>query len=153
MKFSFTRPLGLQRELKQETFKLHGIAWVSVGLALFGLFLLRGEWVLLPGIPLELPIIASEAQEGARIENVLTISASETLFFRGKVVALNQLKDVLARSKSGQNTTEATLLLKADRRISLNLLLEVGDIARSSGFQHVHLACQSFYPSAHVMEF
>lgn len=140
MKFSFIKPLNLESVLIRETFKVHGIAWVGVCLALLGLFLLRGEWVLLPGIPLELPSVASESQEGARVEHVLTISATEVLFFKGKAVPLSDLKNLLLRDASRKNQA-SSLLLKADHRISLSFLLKVSEIIREAGYENIHIAC------------
>lgn len=140
MKFSFIKPLNLESALVRETFKVHGIAWVGVGLALLGLVLLRGEWVLFPGVPLQLPTVPQEAQENVRVEAVLTISAAEILFFKGQKLSLNELKKVLLTDDSIQYGG-STLLLKVDHRISLNFLLQVSEIIREAGCSNIHIAC------------
>jgi biopolymer transport protein ExbD len=153
MKFSYTGPLGLEGTLEKESFKGHTVAWLGVFLAAMGIFSLRGEWLLLPGVSVDLPALSAGAQEGAQIAGVLTISSCETLFFDGRVLPLSQLAVALKTHLSVSRHLEPALLLKADRQTSVEFLLQVGQAARDAGFERIHLACQIQEKEPQLVEF
>ncbi|TVR54118.1 MAG: biopolymer transporter ExbD [Puniceicoccaceae bacterium] len=137
-------PLNLQDQLPRPTrrFPLLPILDVALILLFFGLF--QSGFVVAPGLSLELPRTAGEPVDHAarfRILTVEEVEGSELLIFEGRVLNLAGLERLLPTLE--KPTRDEVLLIRLDRRVSLETLVRISEVARDAGFERIHLAAES----------
>ena len=96
-------------------------------------FMLTSTFIMQPGIKVNLPkAVTSKITDKESLS--LTISSENIIYLEGKVVTLKELKSEL------KETSGRPILIRADRKASLGRLVEVWDICRELGIDHVNIA-------------
>ena len=137
-----TSPLDLRRYLTEPDQRLDPVPLLD--LILIGLFfvLLGSRFVFAPGLNVELPEVGSEALSTLPTSAVLTIRENEMILFEGDRVRLGELERRLGEYMAGEKPEETILLVKSDRKVEVQLLLEILDLAHRSGFTRVQIAAE-----------
>lgn len=96
------------------------------------------EFLVLPrGLRIELPTADAPvaAAPGERFL-VVAVDASERLYFENQLIPLPQLQAALAR-RAAQTNAPQTLLVHADKAVSIGRLNELSGAAHAAGLLHV----------------
>lgn len=97
-------------------------------------FLLTSNFVVQPGIKVKLPkAVTSSLLQDKNV--VIMISSENIIYVENKIFSTDELKGYL--KKLGKNST---VLIKADKRVSLGRVVEVWDICRDSGIEQLNIA-------------
>jgi len=99
-------------------------------------FMLTSSFVMQPGIKVNLPkAVTSEAIKYENIE--ILITSENVIYLNGNVITTNELKALLkqASKRKGQ-----TILIRADRHVSLGRVVEIWDMARDLGIAEINIA-------------
>ncbi len=133
-----TRPLNLQSRLKKPSLRFDVVALFDILVIVFGFTLLSSRFIFAPGITIDLPRVAADDLVGIRTDAVLTIGANEMLLFEGAILNYDNFVDRLR--DHFREDPDGSLLIRADRRIPMQTLLEVAELARSAGVARVQVA-------------
>lgn len=107
---------------------------VDIVFQLLIFFLLTSSFVVQPGIKVKLPrAVTSSLLQDKNI--VIMISSENIVYIESKIFSLDELKEYL--KKLGKNST---VLIKADKRVSLGRVVEVWDSCRDSGIEQLNIA-------------
>ncbi|MBI2518283.1 MAG: biopolymer transporter ExbD [Opitutae bacterium] len=142
-----TRPLDLQSKLNPPPRDLDLFFWVNVGVVALFFALLGSRFVLAPGVPvqvggtstaLELPQANSAVQGSASV--VVSYRRDNMVLFEGGIYELRDLRK--AMESYAKKHPGATMLVRVDKQVSVQGLLDLFDMARSAGFAQVLLAAE-----------
>jgi len=123
--------MELEHGLKQ----MDIVPLVNIVFLLLIFLMLSSNFIMQPGLKVELPkVVTSEAVRYEKIEVLLT--QGEQIYLNGSQVTLEELKS--AFSKAAKNNQ--AVLIKADRRLSLDKATQVWDLARQSGVTQINIA-------------
>jgi biopolymer transport protein ExbD len=96
-------------------------------------FMLTSTFILQSSIKVNLPkAVTSKITNRESLS--LTISSENIIYLEGRVVTLKELKSELKES------SKKPILIRADRKASLGRVVEVWDICRELGIEHVNIA-------------
>ncbi|MDQ8204872.1 biopolymer transporter ExbD [Pelagicoccus sp. SDUM812003] len=134
--------LELERELPR---RARLSFWPFVDLCAIGLFfaLFSSKFVMAPGVTLALPEAQSSQVAIASVYEVITVTevkGEEMIFFKDSVLDLVSLGKLL--EERGPAQAGATLLVKADVRVSMQTLSSLCELAISAGYARVQLATE-----------
>lgn len=120
--------------------------WPFVDLCAVGLFftIFASKFVVTPGFTLELPKVESSQVAIAAIYDVIAVTevkGEEMIFFQDNVLNLETLGKLLESRE--RPTADATLLVKADGRVSMQTLSSLTELAVRAGYSEVQLATES----------
>ncbi len=133
-----TRPLNLLSRLKKPSLRFDVVALFDIMVVVFGFTLLSSRFIFAPGITIDLPRVAADDLVGIRTDAVLTIGANEMLLFEGAILNFDNFEARLEDYFAGR--TDGALLIRADRSISMETLMEVAQLARAVGVERVQIA-------------
>ena len=114
---------------------------VNVALLAGLFFMLSSSYVLQPGVNVEmLNLPVSTLVAGAPEHNavMVTITRDDLIFFDDERVNLEKLKTGL--EETARRYPGIRLVLKSDQRVSYERLVQLLDLAKAAGVQHVLLA-------------
>jgi biopolymer transport protein ExbD len=142
-----TQPLDLASKLRAPPRDFDVFFWANGALIVLFFALLGSRFVLAPGMPvkvgesaaLELPAINSAMQGAASV--VVSYRRDEMILFEGGIYDIREFRPVLeayAKKHPG-----ATLLVRADRQVSIQGFTALCDLARAAGFVNVLLATEA----------
>lgn len=102
-------------------------------------FLLTSQFVITTGVQVKLP--KSETSEPVN-ENqfIVTITKTNDIYFGSERISLGELADKIIKSPEQQR--ERNLVIKADKEVSIEILIKVIDIAKSSGINKFTIATE-----------
>lgn len=142
-----TRPLDLQSKLTPPSRDFDLFFWVNVGAVTLFFVLLGSRFVLAPGVPvqvggtpagLELPQTNSAAQGVASV--VVSYRRDNMVLFEGGIYELRDLRK--AMETYARKHPAATMLVRVDKQVSVQGLLDLFDMAKAAGFAQVLLAAE-----------
>jgi biopolymer transport protein ExbD len=108
------------------------------------IFVLLGVLLPTPGVPLQLPVAAN--LPGIDAPSVaVAVDATGRIYFKNQIISENELKSGL--SMAAKRTPGLTLVIHADKAVTLDQLLHLSLLARGAGIQNSLLAT---LPSATV---
>ena len=127
----FRRHMELEHGLKQ----IDIAPLIDMVFQLLIFFMLTSNFVVQPGIKVNLP--KAVTSESVKLENVEIIISSENVaYVNGKVITNKELKGLLKElGRRGRS-----VLIKADRRASLGIVVEIWDMARDLGIAQINIA-------------
>lgn len=142
-----TQPLDLVSKLRAPPRDFDGFFWANGALIVLFFALLGSRFVLAPGMPvkvgepatIELPEAAVAMQGATSV--VVSYRRDEMILFEGGIYDIREFRPVLeayAKKHPG-----ATLLVRADRQVSIQGFTALCDLARAAGFVHVLLATET----------
>jgi len=108
---------------------------IGMVLQLLLFFMLTSGFVMQAGIKVNLPkVVTSEMVKFEELK--IVISSENIIYLEGKVVTIQELKNLLTRiAKSKQS-----ILIKSDRRASLGRVVEIWDMCRDLGIAQINIA-------------
>jgi len=114
-----------------------GVPMLNVGLLLLMFYWRHADFVIQPGIVLDLPVapFVAGAPYGTMI---VTLTQEGLVFFNDERMTLSGLGGALARLKSGDRAK--TLVIEADGQVPYRTLVEVYNKALAAGLSRVALA-------------
>jgi biopolymer transport protein ExbD len=108
---------------------------INVVFLLLIFLMLTSSFILQSGIRVELPkIVTSEAVKYEKIE--ILVTGENQVYVNSRLVTSEELK-VAFKDAAKKNQT---ILIKADRRVSLGRVAEVWDLARQFGIAQINIA-------------
>ena len=134
--------LNLEKELPKPA-RLN--LWPFLDLMAIGLFftLFSSKFVMAPGLILDLPEVGNPQVAIAPIYEVITVTevkGEEMIFFQDSALELESFgKMIESRARPPRN---ATLLVKADARVSMQTLSALSELAVKAGYARVQLATE-----------
>jgi biopolymer transport protein ExbD len=143
-----TQPLELQSRLSPPPRDLDFIAWVNVAVIALFFGLLGSRFVLAPGLAigvgsdntLELPQVSGAAEGAGPASVVVSYRRDNVILFEGGMYSLPELRKHMegyAKLHPG-----AVMLVRSDRQVSVQAILDLCEMARSVGFANVLLAAE-----------
>ena len=97
-------------------------------------FMLTSNFINQPGIKITLP--AAQSAEPQNTQHlIISITEDNRLFLNENQVELNNLKEVLKIKLT--ETEKKIVVIKADKKINLELAVKVMDISKSAGAENV----------------
>jgi biopolymer transport protein ExbD len=149
-----TRPLDLQSQLSAAPRDLDFFAWVNVGVIMLFFGLLGSRFVLAPGLPIDvasgtelvLPQVGTAINSAAPASVVVSYRRGgldpreDVILFEGGKYTLPELQkhmESYAKQHPG-----AVMLVRADRQVSMQAVLNLCEMARRVGFANVLLAAE-----------
>jgi biopolymer transport protein ExbD len=144
-----TRPLELESRLSPPPRDLDFFAWVNVAVITLFFSLLGSRFVLAPGVAIGVgdggvlapPTVGPSSVESSRASVVVSVRRDNVVLFEGGVYSLPDLRKQM--TDYTKNHSGAVLLVRADRQVSVQALLDLCDMAKSVGFANVFLAGES----------
>ena len=144
------RPLELASRLSPPPRDLDFFAWVNVAVIALFFGLLGSRFVLAPGLPIgvgdgggviEPPSVGPSSVAPGPSSVVVSVRRDNVVLFEGGVYSLPELRKQMADYT--KNHSGAVLLVRADRQVSVQALLDLCEMAKSVGFASVLLAGES----------
>lgn len=155
-------PLRLAARLRRPETGLDATALATVLLIALMLSLMVGtRFVYAPGLTvgvadaggkpakLELPVSRADRLAGAATTDTVTILAlkqDDMVIWNGRIRTLAKLEEDFASAPPAPGVTRGTLLIKADKSVSMQTFFEVVALARRAGFTAVHIAGEDGKP-------
>lgn len=142
-----TQPLDLVSKLRAPPRDFDVFFWANAALIVLFFALLGSRFVLAPGMPvkvgesaaLELPEISSAMQGAASV--VVSYRRDEMILFEGGIYDIREFRPVL--EAYAKKHPSSTLLVRADRQVSIQGFAALCALARAAGFASVHLATEA----------
>jgi len=142
-----TRPLDLESRLSPPPRDLNFVGWVNVGVIVLFFSLLGSRFVLTPGLAigtdgggLELPQGGEPAVSTGAASVVVSYRRENVILFEGGMYSLADLKKQLATY--ARRHPGAVMLVRADRQVTLQNIVDLIETARLVGFANVLLAAE-----------
>ena len=130
--------MRLNRSIKMLRGPMDASALAGTLFLLWTATLMHSSLVLPPGLRLQLP--EARGLWGEVIpEMTLAVDGSQRILFEHQLVVETNLPALL-RERALQHGSNATLLLMADRGVSVEVLLRLGNLAREAGVAEVVVA-------------
>lgn len=147
-----TRPLELQARLRPPPRDLDFFAWVNVAVIVLFFGLLGSRFVLAPGMSvgvggeesLMLPQIGGTNESMGPASVVVSYRRDNVILFEGGMYSLSELRrhmENYVRQHPG-----AVMLVRSDRQVSIQAILDLCEMARTVGFSNVLLAAEQPKP-------
>lgn len=141
-----TRPLDLQSRLSAPPRDADALFWLNAGAVVLFFALFGSQFILLPGEPvglgrsegIVLPEANSATQGAASV--VVSYRRDNMVLFEGGIYELRELLGPMA--KYAKLHPGATMLVRLDKQVSVQGLLDLIDLAKQAGFGQVLLAAE-----------
>lgn len=129
-----TRPLDLESRLSPPPRDFTAVAWVNAGVIALFFTLLGSRFVLAPGMLVELPTVDPAFASAEMTSVVVTYRRDNVLLFQedGGMYTLAELEKRL--TAYARNNPGSVLLVRADKQVSQQALVDLGAIAAKAGF-------------------
>ncbi len=152
---SLSSPLGLAERLRKPATNLDATAIGTVLIIALMLTLLVGSrFVYAPGITvavtgdgkpakLELPVTESVRLPGTMTNDtiiVLALKQDDMVIWKGRIRRLADLEKDFTADPLKPGESRGSLLIKADRSVTMQTFFEIIALARRAGFTTVHIA-------------
>ena len=123
----------MRRERKRTKLVINITSMIDVIFLLLIFFLVTSTFSEQPGLKIELPSVRGSATSTAE-QLVLYVTQSGNIFLNQHQVSRAELPDRLRRAARKERLT---LLLKADRRASYGLIVELMDLTHRAGIEKI----------------
>lgn len=133
-----TRPLDLQSHLKPPSSRINPIPLLDIVFIALFFSLVGSNFVLAPGLTINLPEGNEEMMAGLPTSAFLTVQSDKVLLFQERILNMDTLKPALERHVESRG--ETNLVVYVDREVSVQTLLSVTELAREAGVARVQLA-------------
>ncbi|HEX38381.1 MAG TPA: biopolymer transporter ExbD [Candidatus Cloacimonetes bacterium] len=110
---------------------------IDVVLLLLIFFMISTNFIEQPGMELELPN-AESAISSVSAELEVIVQEDETIYLNGEIITLDELD--MAFKNMIRDAEQYSLLLRADKKASHGMVVEVMDLARLNGLQKIVIA-------------
>ncbi len=114
--------------------------FVDIVLVLLIIFMISTPALVYRGLRVTLPKAVS-SKDIARVNLNITLSREGQIYLDKSQVTLDQLKDVYKKLQTSKVTSDA--IISADKDVPHGKVMEVADVLKSMGIEHVGFATQS----------
>ncbi|MBU1727491.1 MAG: biopolymer transporter ExbD [Candidatus Omnitrophica bacterium] len=122
-------------ELEQGLKQIDILPLINVIFLLLIFFILTPILILPPGIKVNLPrVVTSESISSDNVEVI--VNSENYIYLDGNIVNVDSLRAILKQAASRAQT----VLIKADKRASLEKVVEICDMSRESGIKQINVA-------------
>jgi biopolymer transport protein ExbD len=129
------RPLDLESRLSPPPRDFAGVAWVNIGVIALFFSLAGSRFILAPGLLIELPKMDPASMTAVETSVVVKYSRDDVILFGNGKYSPAELKVAFEEYvKKNPSAKGSTLLVIADKQVSLQALTRLGDIATAAGF-------------------
>ncbi len=139
---SFSRPLQLERELSAPDRGLDVAPLIDILVIALFFSLLGSRFILAPGVQIDLPSVSATSISNVPTAAVLTIRSDNMLLFEGSIHTVGSFEAAMRTYFADKGLSDAVLLVKPNKDVSMQTFLYVCEIARNAGFQKVHIAAE-----------
>lgn len=120
--------------------EINVVPLVDIILVVLIIFMVTAPLVLKPTIDVNLPQASSGEQKQAPQTIEVVVSKDGQVYYNGKVVTLDQLKEQV--SVEAKANAESSVVLTADKDVTLNGLTVIIDAIKTSGIKKVGFSIQ-----------
>lgn len=137
-------PVDISSKVRRERITLCSAALVDILLIALMFTLLGSKFILAPGFALELEgdkLPTSPSPDAAVIDgdlSVLNAKGNTMIIFDGAIFNAESFSKKMRSQKAGAQ--RGVLLIKADKNVDTQTLLDICAAARAGGFEKIHLA-------------
>lgn len=137
----FTAPLGLMDHLRRPKMKLDMVPVLDLLVIGLLMSLLFTRFVMVPGVRVDLPDSELRMPHHEASVAVLTIGNQGMLYFDGSVYEQGSIARAFKHHLSArEHIDEHVLLVKAEGTMSLQVFLNLCQMAQEAGFEQVQIA-------------
>ncbi len=136
-------PVNVFSKIPKERVSISAPAIFDILLIALMFSLVSSKFVLAPGLSISmapdeaLPTMANPEQAIANSDlSVLTAKGNSMLIFDGSIYD----KHSLSRKMKSLKNKNGVLLIKADKNLTVQSLIEIAEIAKTGGFKQIHIA-------------
>lgn len=133
---SITQPFGFKNHLKALRKPDYTLPFVLIMLVGLAFFFTGADFLLAPGLSIELPKLESNEAMSLPVTKVITLIDKHMLLFEGGIYTLEQLE----RQWAPSDIDKGRLLLKCDKAIDMESVLHLCELSRKAGFSSVQIA-------------
>lgn len=135
-----TQPLNLQSHLRPPPRSLD--VFYFADLALLGVFflLMGSQFVLAPGMPMNLPVMEDSTGLAQPADLVVSMRGDDGILFEGGLFPLKAFESKLAEVVAARG--ETAVLVRVDRQVTAQGLIDLCAAARRAGASHVQIAAE-----------
>lgn len=131
---------GMNPDSDQPIAEINVVPLVDIILVVLIIFMVTAPLVLKPTIDVSLPEASSgEVKEAPKTLEVV-VGKDGQVYFDGKVVSLDELKEQV--TLESQKSADASVILTADKDVTLNGLTKIIDAIKGSGIKKVGFSIQ-----------
>ncbi len=137
-----TSPLNLESQIREPSRHFDSVPFID--LCLIGLFIVlsSSKFIFAPGLNIDLPEAVSQELEGVPTTAVLTVRENDMIVFEGQIFSFVSLENRLINfSKENEKKINSILLVKIDKNVKVQQLLEILDMVRPY-FSSVQIAAE-----------
>jgi biopolymer transport protein ExbD len=141
-----TQPLDLQSHLRPPPRSFDFFYFAD--LALLGVFflLMGSQFVLAPGMPMNLPVMEDSTGLAQPADLVVSMRGDDGILFEGGLFPLKAFESKLAEVMAARGAT--AVLVRVDRQVTAQGLLDLCAAARRAGARHVQIAAEELRGSS-----
>lgn len=135
-----TQPLDLQSHLRSPP-RSYDVFYFA-DLALLGVFfmLMGSQFVLAPGMPMDLPVMEESTDLAQPADVVVSMRGDDGILFEGGLFPLEAFQSKLAEIVTARGAE--TVLVRVDRQVTAQGLLDLCAAARRAGAKNVQIAAE-----------
>jgi len=126
------------KPMKREESRFDLTPLVDVVFLLLIFFMLSTTFIVAPGIKVKLPTSSSTEISREKKEFRVVITKDDKIFVEQKLVSIEELGKYL--TKGARESREGMVIIQADERVRHGKVVEVMDVAKTSGFNKLAIA-------------
>ncbi len=126
------------KPMKREESRFDLTPLVDVVFLLLIFFMLSTTFIVAPGIKVKLPTSSSTEISREKKEVRVVMAKDDKIFVEQKLVTIDELGKYL--KKAARENREGMVIIQADERVLHGKVVEVMDVAKTSGFNKLAIA-------------
>ena len=138
------RPLNLEARLRPPPRNLDWLFLVNGAMIMLFFTLFGSRFVLAPGLAITLPTMQAGTMTAAPASAVVSVPRANMILFEDSLLTLPQLRTRFAGYVKGRRGL--SLLVRPDRDVPMQTLVEIAEAAAAAGFAPVTIAAESGTP-------
>ncbi len=135
-----TQPLDLVAHLRRPPRNLDVFFYADIALLAVFFVLMGSQFVLAPGMPMELPSVEGSSELGRPADLVVSMRGDNVVLFEGGLFPLAGFGPQLAAMIKARGAE--TVLVRVDRQVTAQGLLDLCIAARAAGAKQVQIAAE-----------
>jgi len=135
-----TQPLELQSHLRRRPRNLDVFYFADLALLSVFFLLMGSQFVLAPGMPMDLPALTNSTELAQPADVVVSMRSDDAILFEGGLYPLAAFQTRFAEVVKARGAE--TVLVRVDRQVTAQGLLDLCSAARNAGAKHVQIAAE-----------
>lgn len=137
-----TQPLDLESHMRPAPRNLDVFFYADIAILAVFFVLMGSQFVLAPGMPMNLPLVHGATELARPADLVVSMRGDNVVLFEGGLFPLAGFESRLAKTVKARGAE--TVLVRVDRQVTAQGLLDLCAAARSAGATHVQIAAEEF---------